>query len=75
MLPDPMNGEPFIKVPNTAPDEAEPFVQSLKAVPKSGLHNPLKAPERCDQGEHQEGQYGVHIMHTLPCVYAHMSRL
>lgn len=46
VLPDPLNGEPFIKVPNTTPEEAEPFVQSLKAVPKSGQHNPLKAPER-----------------------------
>ena len=29
------------------PDEVEPFVRSLKAVPKSGQHNPLKNPERC----------------------------
>lgn len=29
------------------PEEVEPFVRSLQAVPKSGLHNPLKNPDRC----------------------------
>ena len=46
-IPDPMNGEPFIRLPDTQPHETEPFVRSLRAVPKSGLHNPLKNPERC----------------------------
>lgn len=46
VLPDPLNGEPFIAVPNTRHDELDPFVASLTAVPKSGLHNPLKNPER-----------------------------
>lgn len=46
-IPDPLNGEPFIKLPDTQLDEIDPFVQSLRAVPKSGLHNPLKNPERC----------------------------
>lgn len=46
-IPDPLSGEPFIKLPDTQLDEIEPFVQSLRAVPKSGLHNPLKNPERC----------------------------
>lgn len=45
-LPDPMNGEPFLKAPDTQPDEIQPFVHSLKSVPKHGLHNPLKNPER-----------------------------
>ena len=86
-IPDPMNGEPFINVPDTQarltrtgcpcscaalvycvnctgllvylctdqwvtashsaqPGEVEPFVRSLQAVPKSGLHNPLKNPDR-----------------------------
>ncbi|EIE18461.1 aldehyde dehydrogenase [Coccomyxa subellipsoidea C-169] len=45
-IPDPLNGEPFIKLPDTQLDEIDPFVQSLRAVPKSGLHNPLKNPER-----------------------------
>ena len=34
-------------MPDTQPKETGPFVQSLKAVPKSGLHNPLKNVERC----------------------------
>lgn len=46
-IPDPLNGEPFIKLPDTQLDEIEPYVQSLLSVPKSGLHNPLKNPERC----------------------------
>jgi hypothetical protein len=45
---DPLNGEPFIKVAETQLHEIEPFVKSLRMVPKSGLHNPLKNPERCD---------------------------
>lgn len=46
MLPDPLTGEGFIKVPDTGPSEIDPFVDSLKKVPKHGLHNPLKNPER-----------------------------
>ncbi|KAG2439205.1 hypothetical protein HXX76_004568 [Chlamydomonas incerta] len=46
LLPDPLNGEPFISVPQTQVDEIGPFVQSLRAVPKSGMHNPLKNPQR-----------------------------
>ncbi|KFG62570.1 putative mitochondrial P5CDH [Toxoplasma gondii RUB] len=43
---DPMNGEAFIKSPYTKDAELEPFIASIKGVPKSGLHNPLKRPER-----------------------------
>eukprot|EP00771_Trimastix_marina_P003995 gnl/Trimastix_PCT/72.p2 GENE.gnl/Trimastix_PCT/72~~gnl/Trimastix_PCT/72.p2 ORF type:complete len:527 (+),score=163.84 gnl/Trimastix_PCT/72:2419-3999(+) len=43
---DPLNGEAFIKMPNTQVDELAPFVASLKSCPKSGLHNPFKNPER-----------------------------
>lgn len=47
MLPDPLTGEPFISYPTVAPgEETRPFVDSLRAVPKTGLHNPLKNPER-----------------------------
>eukprot|EP00887_Chlorella_sp_A99_P007282 scaffold2.g7282.t1 len=56
VIPDPLNGEPFVAVPDTQLYEIEPFVASLRqacsmasrqeAVPKSGLHNPLKNPER-----------------------------
>lgn len=59
-IPDPLNGEPFIKLPDTQLDEIEPFVQSLRAVPKSGLHNPLKNPERCANSKK------TCSMHNLP---------
>lgn len=45
-IPDPLNGEPFIAYPDTAANETAPFVASLRRVPKTGLHNPLKNPER-----------------------------
>lgn len=45
-VPDPYNGEQFIHVPDTQGDELKPFVDSLKSVPKTGLHNPFKNPER-----------------------------
>ncbi|CAM9843610.1 unnamed protein product [Pylaiella littoralis] len=45
-LPDPLNGEPFLKVPATTESEADNFVSSLALCSKSGLHNPLKSPER-----------------------------
>lgn len=42
-----MNGEDFIKIPDaTNPEELDPFIASSKLCPKSGLHNPLKNPER-----------------------------
>lgn len=41
---DPMNGQKFLRVPDTR-DHA-PFIAGLKSCPKSGLHNPLKNPER-----------------------------
>lgn len=43
---DPMNGEVFIKMPNTKGNEIEQFITSAASVPKTGLHNPLKNPER-----------------------------
>lgn len=45
-IPDPMTGEPFISYPDTSAEEGAPFVASLRRVPKTGLHNPLKHPER-----------------------------
>lgn len=47
-IPCPMTGEDFIRVPDTQREEAQPFIDSLKSVPKSGLHNPYKHPERYD---------------------------
>lgn len=46
-IPDPLNGEPFVQLPDTQEAELDHFVASLQACPKSGLHNPLKNPERC----------------------------
>lgn len=40
------NANPIFKVPDTQIDEIEPFVNSLRRCPKSGMHNPLKNPER-----------------------------
>ncbi len=41
---DPMNGQKFLIVPDTR-DHA-PFIAGLKSCPKSGLHNPIKNPDR-----------------------------
>lgn len=43
---DPLNGDEFLHCPDTQPDELEPFVKAMRAVPKSGLHNPLKNPDK-----------------------------
>ena len=43
-IPDPMNGELFLKVPETRNFEA--FITNLRSCPKSGLHNPRKNPQR-----------------------------
>jgi len=43
---DPMNGEVMIKVPDTDFSEIGPYVERMKNCPRSGLHNPLKNPER-----------------------------
>ena len=43
---DPLTGEVFMTMPTTSGDELLDFAKSLKACPKSGLHNPLKKPER-----------------------------
>ncbi|HEX2139178.1 MAG TPA: aldehyde dehydrogenase family protein, partial [Woeseiaceae bacterium] len=41
---DPLNGEPFLRVPDTA--DHQPFIDSIRRCPCTGLHNPLKNPER-----------------------------
>ena len=43
-VPDPLNGEAMLFVPDTQSSELAPFVASMKAVPKSGLHNPINNP-------------------------------
>ncbi len=40
------NGKIIHKVPDTDINEIKPFIDSLKSVPKSGVHNPFKNPER-----------------------------
>mmetsp|Transcript_1039 Transcript_1039/g.2521 ORF Transcript_1039/g.2521 Transcript_1039/m.2521 type:complete len:556 (-) Transcript_1039:580-2247(-) len=45
-IPDPMNGEDFILMPDTKGAELEDFKKSLRKVPKSGVHNPIKNPGR-----------------------------
>lgn len=40
-MPDPLNGDPFIRSPDTSVEELPEFVESLKKVKKTGLHNPL----------------------------------
>jgi 1-pyrroline-5-carboxylate dehydrogenase len=44
-LPDPLTGEPFLKIPDTQEGELQQFVESLAQVPKSGLHNPFKVTD------------------------------
>ena len=41
---DPMNGDDFIREPRTT--DFGPFIDGLRSCPKSGLHNPLKNPDR-----------------------------
>ena len=41
---DPMNGEVFLKVPDT--QQHAPYIAGLRSCPKSGMHNPLKNPQR-----------------------------
>ncbi len=43
-IPDPMSGGLFLRIPATR--KIDPFIQSLRTCPKSGLHNPLKNPQR-----------------------------
>ena len=47
-IPHPLDRDahPIFTVPDTQSSEVGPFVASLRKVSKSGLHNPLKNPER-----------------------------
>ena len=46
VLPDPLTGKNFIHVSDVQANEISSFVQSLNKCSKSGLHNPLKNPQR-----------------------------
>ena len=41
---DPMNGQRFLHVPDTS--DHVPYIEGLRGCPESGLHNPLKNPDR-----------------------------
>jgi 1-pyrroline-5-carboxylate dehydrogenase len=43
-LPDPMNGQAFVHVPDTR--DLEPFIDGLRSCPKYGMHNPVRNPQR-----------------------------
>ena len=45
-IPDPWTGDSFITLPDPQIDEIQPYIDSLTKIPKSGLHNPYKNPER-----------------------------
>ena len=47
-IPHPLNTDApdIFTIPDTQVDELKPFIESLRSVPKTGLHNPLKNPER-----------------------------
>ena len=45
-IADPLNGDDFMVVPDTSVAETAPFSERMAAVPRSGLHNPIKNPER-----------------------------
>jgi 1-pyrroline-5-carboxylate dehydrogenase len=47
-IPDPINknNPDIFTIPDTQIDEIQPFLDSLRSVPKTGQHNPLKNPHR-----------------------------
>eukprot|EP00980_Cylindrotheca_fusiformis_P023867 scaffold11076_cov122-Cylindrotheca_fusiformis.AAC.11 len=48
LIPHPLDKSkhPIFSVPDTKVSELGPFFESMRKVPKSGVHNPLKNPER-----------------------------
>lgn len=43
-IPDPLHGGAFLNIPDT--EDYQPFIDSLKRCPKTGLHNPFANPDR-----------------------------
>ena len=43
---DPLTGKILCTQPDTVIDEANPFIESLRSCPKTGLHNPFRNKER-----------------------------
>lgn len=40
------DAHPIFSIPDTQADEIQPFIDSLRKVSKSGVHNPIKNPHR-----------------------------
>ena len=40
------DANPIFSIPDTQSSEIQPFLESLRKVPKSGIHNPIKNPHR-----------------------------
>jgi 1-pyrroline-5-carboxylate dehydrogenase len=45
-LVNPLTGQKLLSMPDTQPHELAPFLQRMAEIPKSGLHNAFKNPER-----------------------------
>jgi len=46
VIPDPMTGADMLKLPNPPKSEVDGFIERMANCPRSGLHNPIKHPER-----------------------------
>jgi hypothetical protein len=73
-IPHPMDKamHPIFTIPDTQVSELGPFLESMQKVPKSGVHNPLKNPDRYVQyGEISRKVCFTWAQHyTLECVSA-----
>lgn len=58
---------PIFTIPDTQIDEIDPFIQSLRKCPKSGMHNPLKNPERYVQYGEISRKVGYMLHRVLCC--------
>ena len=69
-IPNPLNkNKPDVfTIPDTQVDELDPFYKSLRAIPKTGVHNPLKNNHRyVEYGEISRKVSGVHF--CVHCVF------
>lgn len=64
-IPHPMDRDafPIFTIPDTT--DVAPFVTSLRQCPKTGLHNPLKNPERYLQYGEITRKVRIYCMNTL----------
>ena len=70
-IPHPLDrdGHPLFTVPDTSLAEIAPFIESLRQCPKTGLHNPLKNPERYLEYGEISRKVGVCL---CMCVHVHV---